>query len=396
VSVHKHTYQDGRVGYYVKHQGRTARRFDPRKYGGTREAERAARRHDLALHTGENPDRGKTTVAEVADVWWEREHAAWTGETRATYAAQLDNRILPRWGGMQVRMVTPRGVEEWMDDLKRKGTGAPTVRTALAVLSGVMERAITDGEIDANPVRAVRWPSGCRSRDPVMIAPATVELARAWLLQQGRHRDAALLSLLAYAGPRPESEALPLTWDRVKLGEGVVIFQQTKRKGDPVDRPVGLLGPLVDDLRAWRTHGGAVKARGLVFGEWSPSGWDNWRTRVFRPAMVHAGAPLDAERRRRLRDGTVEVVKTTSWRPRDLRASFVSLLVFSGMNPVEIGAQTGHTVETLLRVYAGVFRGFDPAERRPAVEVVTAAREAATFSPGSHASRVSGTDTRAG
>lgn len=384
MSVHRHVYADGRVGYYVKHRDRTAARFDPKKYGGTREAERAARKHDLALLTGQNPDRGKALVASVADTWWEREHVAWTDETRQTYAGQLDRRVIPRWGDMEVRRVTPRAVEEWMDDLRRQGTGAPTVRTALAVLSGVMERAITDGEIDSNPVRAVRWPSSRRSREPVMIAPLMVERARLHLTAAGRHRDAALLSLLAYAGPRPESEALPLTWDRVKLGEGVVIFDQTKRKGPPVDRPVDLLAPLADDLRAWRQHGGAVKARGPVFGEWTASRWDNWRDRVFRPALVAAGAPLDAERRRKQRDGTVETVKTTSWRPRDLRASFVSLLVYSGMNPVEIAAQTGHTVETLLRVYAGVFRDFDPANRRPADEVVTEAREAATFSPGSH------------
>lgn len=386
MSVHKHVYTDGRVGYYVKHKGRTAARFDPRKYGGTREAERAARKHDLALLTGENPDRGKAPVATVADTWWDREHVAWTDETRQTYAGQLDRRVIPRWGTMEVRRVTPRAVEEWMDDLRRQDTGAPTIRTALAVLSGIMERAITDGEIDSNPVRAVRWPSSRRVREPVMIAPLTVERARLWLLERGRHRDAALLSLLAYAGPRPESEALPLTWDRVKLGEGKVIFSQTKRKGDPVDRPVDLLGPLADDLRAWRQHGGAVKARGPVFGEWTASRWDNWRDRVFRPALVAAGAPLDAQRKRGTDPQTGEpiIVKTTSWRPRDLRASFVSLLVYSGMNPVEVAAQTGHTVETLLRVYAGVFRDFDPANRRPAGEVVTGAREAAMFSPGSH------------
>lgn len=398
MSVHKHTYKDGRVGYYVKHRGKTAARFDPKKYGGTREAERAARKHDLALLTGQNPDRGKQLVSTVADTWWEREHVAWTDETRQTYAGQLDRRVIPRWGDMEVRRVTPRAVEEWMDDLRRQGTGAPTVRTALAVLSGVMERAITDGEIDSNPVRAVRWPTSRRAREPVMIPPSMVERARLHLTRAGRHRDAALLALLAYAGPRPESEALPLTWDRVKLGEGVVIFSQTKRKGDPVDRPVDLLAPLADDLRAWRAHGGAVKARGPVFGQWTASRWDNWRERVFRPALVAAGAPLDAQRRRGTDRETGEpvIVQTTSWRPRDLRASFVSLLVYSGRNPVEVAAQTGHTVETLLRVYAGVFRDFDPADRRPADEVVAEAREAATFSPASHETPVPRTDTRAG
>lgn len=374
MSVHRHVYTDGSVGYYVKHQGRTAARFHPKKYGGQRGAKEAADAHDLALRTGGRPDRGKVTVAEVAEVWWDREHDGWKQETRRTYAAQLDLRVLKRWGTTQVRMVTARGVEEWMDDLLAKGTGRATVRTALGVLSRVMERAITDGEIDVNPVRQVRWPSAQRDREPVMVAPLMVERARRVLIDQGRAMDATLLALLAYAGPRPESEALPLTWDRVKLGDGRIVFSQTKRKGPPIDRDTRILEPLADDLKAWRTRGGAVKATGPVFpGDWHDHHWDNWRDRVFRPAMLTAGWPADTTRKR-TRRGVTTVVPFTSLRPRDLRASFVSLLVWSGMNPVEVAAQTGHSVETLLRVYAGVFRDFDPAGRRPAAEVIYEAR----------------------
>jgi integrase len=374
VSVHRHEYADGRVGYYVKHQGRTAARFDPRKYGGTRECKRLADEHNLKLLTGQRPDAGKALVCEVAVRWWDRHVVTLAAETQATYATQLDKRVLPRWGGVQVRMVTPQAVEEWMDDLRRRKAGAPTVRTCLAVLSGIMARAVTDGETPANPARAVAWPSSERQREPVMVPPVFVERARLGLLEGGRVMDATLLSVLAYAGPRPESEALPLSWDRVQLGRGEIVFSQTKRKGDPVDRAVTLLEPLADDLRAWRKHGGAVKAQGPVFPHaWAGHGWDNWRDRVFRPAMIAAGWPADTERKRTRRGKTV-VVKSTSLRPRDLRASYVSLLVFSGMNPVEVAGQTGHSVEVMQRLYAGVFRGFDPAARRPAADVIAEAR----------------------
>lgn len=374
MSVHRHEYADGRVGYYVKHQGRTAARFDPKKYGGSREAKRLADEHNLKLLTGQRPDAGKALVSEVADRWWERHVVNLSAETQATYATQYDNRVGPRWGQTQVRMVTPQAVEEWMDDLARRKVGAPTVRTCLAVLSGIMARAVTDGEIPANPVKAVTWPSSERQRDPVMVAPVFVERARLQLLEDDRVMDATLLCLLAYAGPRPESEALPLTWDRVQLGRGEIVFSQTKRKGDPVDRAVTIHKPLADDLQRWRKHGGAVKAKGPVFPHrWEGHGWDNWRDRVFRPAMIAAGWPADTERKR-TRRGKTEVVKSTSLRPRDLRASFVSLLVYSGMNPVEVAAQTGHSVEVMQRLYAGVFRGFDPAKRRPAAEVIAEAR----------------------
>jgi len=48
-----------------------------------------------------------------------------------------------------------------------------------------------------------------------MISPENVEAIRTRLLALGRTRDATLVSLLAYAGLRPESEAVTLTWEQV-------------------------------------------------------------------------------------------------------------------------------------------------------------------------------------
>jgi hypothetical protein len=62
-------------------------------------------------------------------------------------------------------------------------------------------------------------------------------------------RSATLISLLAYAGPRPESEALPLRWSSVR--RRTILFRAGKR-GVPYERARRLFAPLAGDLRTWR------------------------------------------------------------------------------------------------------------------------------------------------
>jgi hypothetical protein len=94
-----------------------------------------------------------------------------------------------------------------------------------------------------------------------------------------------------------------------------------------------------------------------VFGVWSGDGWDNWRERIFQPAAIAVGLP----------DDTV---------PRDLRGSFASLLIFEGGNVLEVAPELGHKPSTCLDIYGRLFDEFDPARRRPAVDVIREARKA--------------------
>lgn len=64
---------------------------------------------------------------------------------------------------------------------------------------------------------------------------------RVWCLRRDDRRSATLLSLLAYAGPRPESEALPLRWSAVRTR--AILFRATKR-GAVYERATRLLQPL--------------------------------------------------------------------------------------------------------------------------------------------------------
>jgi integrase len=157
-----------------------------------------------------------------------------------------------------------------------------------------------EGErIARNPARIVRKVKRAPRREVRPLAPVTVEKLRA----VSRERDATLISVLAYAGLRPQ-EALALLWghvrDRTILVERAASLGELKHTKTRAHRTVRLLAPLQEDLRAWRRRSVWRSDDALVFPTangtvWAKTYWDNWRRRAFDRACV-AVALYDARR----------------------------------------------------------------------------------------------------
>jgi len=160
---------------------------------------------------------------------------------------------------------------------------------------------------------------------------------RVVLLHRFGPREAALLSLLAYAGLRP-GEALTLSWDAI--GERTVLVEHGRDDGGVKAtktnriRTVGLLAPVAEDIATWRRVTPATGPHDLLFPR--PDGdvfrdtdYRNWRTRRFDPTATAAGAT-----------------------PATLRHSFASLLVQAGWNALEIAIEMGNSPEIVQRDYS--------------------------------------------
>jgi len=103
------------------------------------------------------------------------------------------------------------------------------------VLQGILRRAVVRGLIPANPLTVVGKPRQPPTRRPEPLSPATIERVRAQLSQ----RDATLVSLMAYAGLRPD-EATKARWR--DLGERTLHVHASKTERS---RTVDVLAPLV-------------------------------------------------------------------------------------------------------------------------------------------------------
>jgi integrase len=338
-------------------------RHRSRSFTRKSDAQRFETRVRSARELGEvlDLDRGKETMAEFIERWW-REYAIVKLEdnTRKSYAHVWEKHLRRRIGGYRLRNVSPAVVYGVKAELLAEKVGAPTVRKALALLSGMLRCAVEWDRIDRNPVRDVGMPAAKRSRHVRPLAPVTVEAMRALLLRAGAERDAAILSVLAYSGLRPE-EVRALRWTdvdaRTLLVERAAAGSSIKATKTREIRSVRLLEPLAEDLSRWREA--SPSQSGLVFPTqrgtvWTDYDWRNWRSRVFRPAS--------------------EAVGLSKARPYDLRHSFASLLIHEGVSAVEVARQLGNSAAVTLDTYAHVFEELDPAERVPAVRAIRAAR----------------------
>jgi integrase len=204
----------------------------------------------------------------------------------------------------------------------------------------------------ANPVRAVRAPRAPLHDEVRPLAPAAVEALRAHL----SHRDAVLVSLMAYAGLRP-GEARTLRWGHVQSRTLVIGAQKTGQR-----RTVRLLDPLAQDLREWRMACGRpgddrpVIPRPSDAGELSAKSFNVWRGETFVPALERAG--LDHAR------------------PYDLRHSFASLLLHEGRSVIYVARQLGHDARYTLGTCGHVIDELDDQPRISAEDAIYAARGA--------------------
>lgn len=375
MSIHKRMNRNGTATYSVRfREGESNRRAS---FASKREAELFDASVRLKAQRGElhSLDAGRITLGEFAETWWEQYIKPRRAKSTVHgYAIAWNLHVLPYLCDMQLREITPRVIEEWRFKLEDKGVGGPTIRKSMSVLQSCLQRAVIYGELRSNPCREIRKPSGKRVKMIRPLTPFEVEGMRQHLLGEGKHRDAALVSVLAYAGLRP-GEALGLSWEHVRkntiLVEQSASFGEIKETKTGTVRSVQLFDALRNDLKDWRARSGQPSA--LVFPgitpevPWSREAQKSWGRKAFARAAVTAG-----------RDDAT---------PYHLRHSFASLLIHEGRSVVEVAAQMGHAPTMTLGTYAHVFADLGD-DKRPARELIDDARARVAWEHSKNPNRV--------
>ncbi len=304
-------------------------------------------------------DSGRITLVQYVNATWAPAYASDLAlKTRLHYEQLLNKHVLPQLGALELRAITSETIARWQADRLAAGYGRVAIRHAFDLLGSILQRAFESGQIQANAARAVRKAPRPRRAEVRPLPPATIEQMRA----ASNPRDAALLSVLAYAGLRP-GEALALQWgdirDQTILVERAVSLGEEKDTKTAAHRTVRLLQPLALDLREWRLRSGRPSTKQLVFPSaadtmWSQPAYQSWRRRAFRRALDGAG---------------VEHA-----RPYDLRHSFASLLLHEGRSVIYVARQLGHDARLTVTTYGHVIDEFEDAPRLDAHTAITNAR----------------------
>lgn len=304
-------------------------------------------------------------LCEFVETYW-RLHAVpnLSKASRDLYGRVWGLHILPRLGDYGVRELTPKRLTRFRVELERAGVGTATVVKAMTIVQSILSFAVSEELVEYNAAASVAKPRYERAREPHIFLPPEVEQIRTTLDQ----RDAALVSTLAYSGPRPEEVVCRLAWS--DIGEQAIRYVDTKRHRV---RFTPLLEPLGDDLKEWFLASGRPDGRRPVFpahdGEfWDQDDWRNWRQRTWR------GEPERPRNDRKRPTPPRPGCAPGGTRPRDLRSSYVTLRVYEGVPLTQIAREVGTSVRMIEQHYAGVIANWD-GKQVPAEAYIRAARQ---------------------
>ncbi len=260
-------------------------------------------------------------------------------KTRTGYRSLLDSRILPVFGGVELRHLSHDRVQGWVTTMTTEGLSASRIRQARQVLRASLEVAVIQGKIPRNPVAGVKIDPDRPRVQRFLTAPQVARLAAA----AEHHQDGAglVILMLAYSGMRwgelvaLRASSIDLARGRVTVsvsatevaGEGIVVGTPKNHRIRALVLPRLVVDPLAVALAA--VEPGALvftTAKGRHAGGELRGG--AFRSQVWRPALATAGLDPDL-------------------RIHDLRHTCASLMISAGASVKAVQKALGHSTAVI-------------------------------------------------
>jgi len=243
-----------------------------------------------ALSDGKEPD----VLRIYANAWMDaRELAGDIRDIQGERSVLRCHILTAKFADWPMRRVRPVDVDDWITKLsqtealrtdRRKVDGVwvcknipagrliskDTLKHARRLMGDIFADALRRGKVALNPVRDSRIPKMARPREEedewTFLQPSEIRTLFA-KIEKAKRADfyRAAYAVAIYGGLR-QGEIWGLRWKDIKDNHINVRFDLALAvKAESSHRPVPMLPPLRAALDAWRRHGGATKAHGLVF-----------------------------------------------------------------------------------------------------------------------------------
>lgn len=340
-SIVSYQTKDGRR-YRVRYRKPNGLQTDKSGFATKREAEQFRARIEVAVSRGEyiDPKDARATVSELGERWLSNRKRVVKPSYARTLQSAWDIQVKPVWGERPISGILYSDAEDWVAALTMTHS-ASSVKRAYGILAGILDTAVKDRRLSANPVRGVKLPRK-KKKARVYLSHRQVDALAATSLHK------TLVYVLAYTGLRwGEATGLRVkhinfTRRRLFVEENAVAVGGKIIVGTPKDhekRSVPFPKFVASGLRD------AVAGKGdddLVFGDGkehmrAPSSQDGW----FASAV----------RRVRKTDPTFKAVT-----PHDLRHTAASLAISAGANVKAVQHMLGHASAAMtLDTYSDLF-----------------------------------------
>lgn len=301
------------------------------------ETELARRVSGVARHTPAN-----LTVGKWLDDWYKLQEPGGKERTLVAYRNRIDLYLKPVLGSYKLRTLEPADVADAMARLERmpgqrvERLSVGTIEAAFKVLTAALADAY---ELKKAPLNAARFVRIARAE--TVIEPPTQQDLDLLFEAIGDHPWRGVFSVMRYTGARL-GEVLGMTWRRTDTETGIVQFVKQRTgslKTRKSVRSVVIPRTLADELAAIPHRIGTD----LVFSTASGRPLNERNVlRVFDRALAATGLAPDAD------------ADLDKFRPHDLRHSFATWLLESGVSPAMVQAVLGHSSLRMLDRYSHV------------------------------------------
>lgn len=329
-----------------------------RFHGSKRQAEARLRQLLKEIDDGEYLRPNSITVGKYLQDWFASKKHDLRPNVAEGYETMLRLHIVPHLDKIPLQKLAPITIKNFyaaMLENGRVGGGGlstRTVRYIAMILKQALAEAVTLGLLKKNPAENVSPP---RLMQRQMHAMTEEEVAKFLSAARGT-RFEPLFRLVLSTGLR-KGEVLALRWRDVDFERnllrvertlakvrGGIIFQAPKTHASR--RVLPLPPSIVDVLRLRRPSDGCgVPSESLIFSTKTgkPISPDTLEKKYFKPLLKKAGLPNDM-------------------RFHDLRHTYATSLLATGLNPRVVAARLGHTDPGFtMRVYGHVIPGMQEA-----------------------------------
>jgi len=288
--------------------------------------------------TGMKKPKARITFSELA-----KTYLANTTQLKdwRTNKCRLDLNLIPFFGKLYLDEITPRHIEEYRS-MRLKKIKPITTNRELALLKGMFTKAIDYGYVTANPVKKVKMiPEGDCARERILTQE---EEGR--LMAEAVPHLRPFLVIALNSGMR-RGEILKLAWSEIDFRNRLVHVIKTKRNKNRVVPMNNILYRTLQDLRS--------EANG------------SWRVYPLKHVQ-----------------GAFETARTkadlSGLRLHDLRHTFATRLIQSGVDVFTVQKLLGHSTITMTMRYVHSFE----AQMRDAVSLLDKkfAQSLLNFQPG--------------
>lgn len=158
-TISKYQSSSGAMLYRVRYRTPDNRQTDKRGFTTKRDAELFANTVEVAKVRGEYvaPAIGKTTIGALGPAWLNRQSGHLKPASYRAYESAWTTHIRPRWKDTPIASIKFSDVSSWLSDLGGH-RGAETVRNVHKVLSAILDDAVRDRMLAANPARGIKLP----------------------------------------------------------------------------------------------------------------------------------------------------------------------------------------------------------------------------------------------